>query len=137
MTVDLSQRRRAAHALWIAGVVAIVVVAATAWWQWNDRRRHHRRHTSLISDVQLSGDGSTLSVRTLWNPQCDGARPQLTARETSTTVTLTLKRGETLRTPCGDDSDGSSQVSVTLHSSLGGRQLVDAATGRDLKFMPH
>ncbi|GHC44929.1 hypothetical protein [Streptomyces cinnamoneus] len=131
--MDSRQRRTVVRALWIIGAVAVVVaIAATAWWQWNDRR-HHQRHTSLISDVQLSGEGRTLSVATSWRPHCDGARPQLQAQESSTTVTLTLKLGEALRTPCDDETVGINQVSVTLQSPLNGRRLIDASTGRDLK----
>jgi hypothetical protein len=130
--MDPRQRRRAVRALWITGAVAAVVIAVTAWWQWNDRR-HHQRHTTLISDVRLSGQGRTLSVATSWRPHCDGAQPQLHARESATMVTLTLKLGEALRTPCDDEADGINQVSVTLQSPLNGRTLIDAATGRDLK----
>ncbi|MEV6675065.1 hypothetical protein [Streptomyces sp. NPDC051162] len=121
-------RKLITRALWITGTAAVIAVAATAWWQWNDHRHHHRT-ASLISGVLMSGDGRTLSVDVSWSPHCNGARPQLAARESSDTVALTLEEGLALRAPCDNEADGIGQVSVTLRAPLGSRRLVDTTTG--------
>lgn len=133
--MDPGQRKRAIRAMWIVGTAAVVAVAAIAWWRW-DYRNHHDRHTSLINKVWLSGDGRMVSVETSWHPHCDGARPQLAAQESSGTVILTLKTGMELKVPCDNEVGSINRVSVTLRSALGGRRLVDAATGWDLKPSP-
>ncbi|GHF36067.1 hypothetical protein [Streptomyces morookaense] len=133
--MDPGQRKRAIRALWIVGAVAVIAVVVTAWWRW-DYRNHHARHTSLIDKVWLSDDDRTVSVETSWYPHCDGARPQLVAQESSGTVILRLERGMELKVPCDNEAGSINQVSVTLHSTLGSRRLVDASTGWDLKPSP-
>ncbi|MFC5721287.1 hypothetical protein ACFP1Z_14035 [Streptomyces gamaensis] len=126
-----AHRKRVEPMLWIAGAVVVVAVAVTAWWRWDDRM-HHDRKVSGIGKVWVSGDGRTVSVAEGWFPHCGGARPQLAAQESPASVVLTLRTGMVFKAPCEDERDRVDHVDVRLHAPLGGRRLIDAATGDEL-----
>lgn len=124
--MDPQQLKRATRALWIGSALAVVITVATAWWLSERHRRDLRYDGAVSGDVLVSGDGRTLTTPVRWTP-CHEVRPQLQARESTSTVALVLKSGSVnLQHQCKSTDQ---QVTTTLAAPLGTRRLVDASTG--------
>ncbi|ARF82032.1 hypothetical protein ACIG0C_36645 [Kitasatospora aureofaciens] len=119
-------RRKALPA--VGAVVALAALSAVV--RYADREP--RADAGLFSQVLLSADGRTLTTPVMWAP-CQEAEPRLFARETPQTVAADLKTGRTVDQTHECPSAGR-LVSLTLHASLGTRQLSEANTGKP--FVP-
>ncbi|MFJ9909196.1 hypothetical protein ACIRVK_41310 [Streptomyces sp. NPDC101152] len=110
---------------WVVAVATVVAALTAGLVVWLTRDAETQQ-AAVLGEVLVSRDGRTLTTAVRWTP-CQEAKPRLTARESSGSVTVALREGSAdLRHQCASTPQ---LISTTLRSPLASRKLTDSGTG--------